>query len=158
MKKLCLILLCYIVVFSLCSCSNSTDNQNTKIEPITLTTDNVEDYVSFRGEFIDSEAQSILELKYVSESTIDFQAYSVKKGSFDNVEITIKANISEGGSLGSFRLKNTDDSSVIITFNMPSSGAYSSKYEIECDNYSGVLEGSCTFEVISVSGTFLPEN
>ena len=124
---------------------------------VELTTENIGDYIAFSGEFTESEYHQTL-LYYVSTSTLDFQAYSTVSGTFENVEITVQANIEDTGSLGeSWHLADTDDSAVEFTFKMPSNGEYAHSYSIECDRSTNKLTGSCDFTVVSVSGTYISD-
>lgn len=151
MKKLLSLMLAAALALSLTACGGSK-----KPQEIELTTENIGDYISFSGEFTDSEYHQTL-LYYISTSTIDFQAYSTTAGTFNNVEITLQANIDNEGAIGEkWRLADTEDTGVEFTFKMPSSGDYSHSYGIECDRNTSRLKGSCDFTVVSVSGTYTP--
>lgn len=139
------------------SAATETSAASPSPAPVELTKYNVGNYIAFRGEYTDSEYHSSI-LYYVSTSTIDFQAYGTSSGSFNNVEITVRAKIDSDlqGVGEKWHLTDTDDNEVEFTFRMPSSGDYSSSYGIECDRNSRTMAGSCDFEVIAVTGKFIP--
>lgn len=151
MKKALALILTAALALSLAACGGSK-----KPQEIELTTENIGNYISFSGEFTDSEYHQTI-LYYVSTSTIDFQAYSTAAGAFSNVEITLRANIDNEGAIGEkWHLADAEDTGVEFTFKMPSSGDYSHSYSIECDRNTSKLKGSCDFTVVSVSGTYTP--
>lgn len=167
MKKVISIVVSLALLFSLVACSsnggNSSQGENAKpetnkgSEAVQLTVDNISDYISINGEFTDAEYHQTI-LYYVSTAKIDFQAYSTASGTFNNVKITVRANISETGALSEkFHLADSDNkNSVEFEFTMPANGNYNHTYSIECDRYSGKLSGSCDFTIVSVSGEFMP--
>lgn len=153
MKKLFALMLAATLTISLISCGGGSE----KPKEVELSKDNIADYISFSGEFTDSEYHQTL-LYYVSTSTIDFQAYSTVSGTFENVEITVRANIDDTGAIGEkWHLADSDEEGVEFTFKMPASGEYSHSYGIECDRNTNRLKGNCDFTVISVTGTYIPE-
>jgi hypothetical protein len=173
MKRLFLsVILSIAMILSLTACGSANNSATETKEaepaiselaapaPIELTSSNVEDYIAFRGEFTNSDYYSSL-LYYISTSTIEFQAYGTAVGSFDNVEITVLAKIdgAKNGMAGEkWHLAGTDDEAVKFSFRMPTSGDYSSSYGITCNRNSMIMAGSCDFEVISVTGEFIPAN
>ena len=135
-----------------------------KPEPVQLTLDNIDDYISIRGEYKNGEwhtSEAYAWSNDVSTADLDFQAYSTVAGSFNNVEITVRADLSahEWGTKEKWHIDGSDDDSKVeFSFKMPASGEYSSTYKIKIyDNY-GELEGSSILEIVSVSGTFTPED
>lgn len=102
MKRTIAILLALLIVLSLAACGGGGSGGNASTpapstpEPtpasIELTKSNIKDYISFSGEFTNSDYHQTL-LYYVSTSTIDFQAFSTVAGSFSNVKIKVRVNI-----------------------------------------------------------------
>ena len=150
-----ILLAAFTISMAACGGGNEKTGSDTK-EEVLLTKENIGDYISFSGEFVDSDYHKSL-LYYISTSTLDFQAYSTVSGTCENVEITVRANIDDTGALGeSWHLVDTDDSAVEFTFTMPSNGNYTHSYSLECNRSTAKLKGSCDFTVVSVSGTYIP--
>ena len=159
MKKMNSITLILTMILTLCLAGCGKKSSSEKPEPITLTKVNVGDYISIRGEYKNGEYHSTL-LGYVSTADLDFQAYSTVSGTFDNVEITVRANLSDKhGAASHWHLVGADDETEVdFTFKLPASGEYSSSYKIECDRYTWALSGNSDLTIIRVSGTFTPNN
>ena len=90
---------------------------------------------------------------------LDFQAYSTVSGSFENVEITVRANLKDKeGSLGEqWHLVDSENKdNVEFTFKLPASGEYTSSYSIECDRNTWSLSGNSELEIVAVSGSYTP--
>ena len=156
MKKLLALMLAAALALSLTACGGGDGSGAAASKEVELSTENIEDYIAFSGEFTDSEYHKTI-LYYVSTSTIDFQAYSTVSGTFENVEITLRADIDDTGAFNEqWHLVDSDEPGVEFTFKMPANGTYSHSYGIECDRNSGKLKGSCNFTIVSVSGTYLP--
>lgn len=155
-----------VLCLSLCACSSSINTTKNELvdtapnEPIALTTENIDDYISIRGEYKNGGYHSDF-LYYTSTADLDIQAYSTVSGSFENVEITIRANLDDKAGAGSekWHLADSDnEDSAEITFKLPASGEYTSSYSIECYRNTWTLSGSSDLEIISVSGTYVPNS
>ena len=80
-------------------------------------------------------------------------------GSFENVEITVRANLKDKeGSLGEqWHLVDSENKdNVEFTFKLPASGEYTSSYSIECDRNTWSLAGNSELEIVAVSGSYTP--
>ena len=164
-KILCLMLVCFLTICFV-SCENTgSENANLDLTEIDLTADNIKNYVDFTGEFVDGKYESFY-FFYVADATLEFQAYPVVAGNFNNVEIVLKVigldSTFEGGALGEkWHLSDAtekDRTHIKITFKLGADGKFSKNYSVTCDRCSGILEGGCTFEIVSVTGTFTPSN
>ena len=158
MKKFISLLLAIILCFSMCACGASSAPAAPKA--VELTKDNIGDYISISGEYKNGDYHSTI-LYYVSTADLDFKAYSTVAGSFSNVEITVRADLSEktGALSEKWHMADSEDKSKVeFTFKMPASGDYSTSYSIECDRATWKLSGSAKLEIVSVSGTFTPNN
>lgn len=155
MKKLIALLMTLVICLSLCACSSSINT--TKNEPIALTTENIGDYISIRGEYKNGDYHSDL-FYYTATADLEFQAYSTVSGSFENVEITVRADLSEQrGNLEDWHLVGSEDEdNVEFTFKLPAKGEYTSSYSIECYRNTWKLSGNSDLEIVSVSGTYIP--
>lgn len=156
--------LAIILCLSMCACggSGSTAAPTEPAAPkeIELTKDNIGDYISISGEYKNGDYHSSL-LYYISTADLEFKAYSTVAGSFSNVQITVRADLSEkNGSLSEkWHMADSEDKSKVeFTFKMPANGDYSTSYSIECDRATWKLSGSAKLEIVSVSGTFTPNN
>lgn len=156
MKKLLALMLAAALALSLVACGGGDGSGGAASKGVELTTENITDYIALSGEFTESEYHQTI-LYYVSTSIIDFQAYSTVSGSFENVEITVRANIDDTGVLNEqWHLADSEEPGVEFTFKLPANGNYTHSYGIECDRNSGKLKGSCDFTIVSVSGTYMP--
>lgn len=156
MKKTISLALVLLLCLSLCACGSSTEKN--KKEPVILTTENIGDYITVCGEYKNGDYHSTL-LYYVSTADLDFQAYSTTSGTFENVEITVRADLSEkaGAINEKWHLVGSDNkNSVEFTFKLPASGEYTSSYSIECNRATWKLSGSSKLEIVNVNGTFTP--
>lgn len=169
MKKALSLVLILTMCLSFCACGNSNNKTKQKVlstpetttkKSIRLTTDNIDDYIAIRGEYKNGKYHRDFLDYYISTADIDFQAYSIASGTFDNVEITVNVDLSEKeGALGNkWHLTNSESRNVEITFKMPANGEYSSTYSIECDRSTAKLSGSSKLEIVEVSGIFIPNN
>ena len=157
MKKIIAMLLVLVLCLSICACSSTPSTPSTPKE-IELTKDNINEYISISGEYKNGDYHSSL-LYYISTADLDFKAYSTVAGSFSNVEITVRADLSEkDGALGEeWHMADADDNSKVeFTFKMPANCNYSTSYSIECDRATWKLSGTAKLEIVSVSGTFTP--
>jgi len=141
-----------------------TNENTTKIESIDLTVSNLEQYIQLDGQFIDG-TYSMGGIINRARATLDFQAYPVVSGKFNNVEITLiaKSNANAFTYMNSFgnywhlAEDDKDTKSIKFSFRLGIDGKYSQKYSVECLNNTGVLAGKSDFELLSVTGTFIPE-
>ena len=137
----------------------NTESQNA----IELTKDNIKKYIRFDGEFSNSRYDGKKELE---QATLEFQAYPVVQGQFNNVEITLR--VSSYNEYYEFlerhgyywHLAGTDSSikNIELSFSLGADGRFSKNYSVECSTYIyGDLIGSGIFEVVSVKGSYIPE-
>lgn len=152
MKKCIFIVLLFAVILTFIACEEpGEENKDEKEEDktVTLTEDNILDYVYFEGEFVDYKRLMAMGLCIGSNAAFDFKAHAIVGGTFENVQITLRFKTPSGV----WRLE--ENGAELFTFKMPASGEYSSKYKIT-SNGGTSLSGKCEFSVISVSGTFKP--
>lgn len=164
MKKILVILLSASLFLSLAACTapNLDGASETKScpQPVALTKENIGDYISIRGEYKNGDYHAGA-ITNISTADLDFQAYSTVSGSFENVEIKVRANLSEHqGALGErWHLVNSENKdSVEFSFKLSASGEYSSSYSIECYRNTGRLAGNSELEIIAVSGSYMPNS
>lgn len=152
MKKILNLILAVVMCLTFVACGGESEP-----ETVELTKENIGEYIEIRGEYKNGDYHSGI-LYYTSTADLDIQAYSIVSGTFDNVKITVKANLKDKGEdiMGKWHLADTDGDSVTITFSMPSSGTYSSSYSIECIRNTRKLSGTSNLEIIDVSGTYTP--
>ena len=164
MKKLIALMMALVMVLGMVGCGGSTQEPPKEIE---LTKSNILDYVQFDGEFTNWKYTSIYTgLVGTAEATLEFQAYPVASGKFNNVSITLVATSDDssftyGNRYGNYwHLSDADGDTneIKIDFMLGIDGRFSKNYSVECsNNNSGKLNGSCDFTIISVSGTFIPD-
>lgn len=160
MKRVIIALLVVSMLFMFTGCQNPTEeekNDEKESSVVTLTKENIGDYVTFEGEVIDYDKWQVKGMPYMTgaEATVDFKAHAIAGGSFENVEITLQIS---GYKYWDWHLSDDKDATRIkFTFKMPASGEYSSKYKVSNGQYVGTsLNGKCDFDVVSVTGTFKP--
>ena len=125
-KKLLVMLLTISLLLVLAACGSAGEEAQAKPEPITLTTENIGDYISIRGEYKNGDYHAGI-LFYTS--TLGEQWHLVDSENKDNVE---------------------------FTFKLPASGEYTSSYSIECDRNTWSLSGNSELEIVAVSGSYTP--
>jgi len=169
MKKAITILLAFAMVLSLAACGGTKAPEPTPeptpepVKEIELTKDNISDYVQFAGEF--TEGKYTKSIVNYADAVLEFQAYPVVAGKFNNVEITLDATSNDNtftymNSFGNYwHLSDADKDTkkIEFTFKLGVDGKFSKKYSVECLNNTGVLSGNSDFSVVSVSGTFKPD-
>ena len=74
-KKLLVMLLTISLLLVLAACGSAGEEAQAKPEPITLTTENIGDYISIRGEYKNGDYHAGI-LFYTSTADLDFQAYA----------------------------------------------------------------------------------
>lgn len=162
MKKLITLLFAIVMCISLVACGEKSTSKQTSNE-IQLTVDNIYTYLNITGKYEDSYYERGV-LYYSSYSTVALETYGVQSGTFENVVLEVKAQLPDGHSvLESWEVK-TDDSAynatdpTILSFSirLPSDGRFNDTHNIICEQNSDKLEGSCDFEIVSVSGKFVP--
>lgn len=165
MKQIISLILICAMLLSLCACGNteSKEEQGTEKESIELTKNNIMEYVKFDGEFTNGTYTKGSFVNW-AEATLEFQAYPVAAGQFNNVEITLIASSDDHtftymNSFGNYwhLAEESDAREIRLTFNLSVNGEFSKNYSVECSNNTGELSGNCNFTVSSVSGTFIPD-
>ena len=159
MKKFVALIISVVMALSVCACGGGS----TKAEAIELNSDNINEYVQFDGEFIDGKYT--MGIVNYAEATLDFQAYPVSAGKFNNVKITLIATSTDPAftymnNMGSYWHLSDDDKDtkdIQFSFTLGVDGKFSKKYSVECMNNTGKLKGSSNFKVVSVEGTFMPD-
>ena len=173
MKKAITILLSLVMVMSLAACGGggtTTPTPDPTQAPIatqeakiTLTKSNIKDYIQFEGEFVDGEYSK--GLINIAKAVLDFQAYPVAAGKFNNVEITVVASskdhtftyMNSFGNYWHLADADKDTQKIEFSFKLGIDGKFSKKYSVECLNNAGTLSGNSDFTIVSVSGTFIPD-
>lgn len=158
MKKLTSLLLALLMVLSFVACG-AGEEENEETKEVQLTKENLLDYVNFTGDF--KNARMLSGLGLIAAADIDFQAYPIEVGSFKNVEIVLKAtneqieNDTESGA--EWYLHGDDKKQIELSFKLGVDGKFSKEYAVESfwNIHETKLKGSCEFEILSVSGTFV---
>ena len=169
MNKLIAVICSIMFSLSLIACGNNNEKQSKSKEDVQvkedvqLTKDNIEDYIQFDGEFTNGEYT--MSIVNYANATLEFQAYPVVSGKFNNVEITLIASSDDStftymNGFGNYWHLTDDDrdtKDIKFTFRLGVDGKFSKNYEVECLNNTGVLSGGSDFSIVSVSGTFIPD-
>lgn len=163
MKHILTIVLVLVISMSLCACGGAKKEEEASKEPqkVELTSSNIEDYLTFKANFINGRYENLLGIMNYAKADMEVEAYSTVAGTYDNVEVTLKANMTEQDNyslIDQWHLEDTEDNEIKITFKMPSSGEYEATYPVECTGSTQRLNGIRDFTVISASGTFIPAN
>lgn len=176
MKKAIALFVSIMLCLALTACAGSNENANTQkseepvatatptpVEKIELTAANINDYVQFVGEFIDGEFTMGAILNWAT-ATLSFRAYPIAAGKFNNVDITLISYSDDSAftymnDFGDYWHLTGDDEAkeIRINFKLGVDGKYSQNYSVECLNNTDELGGSSNFEIVSVSGTFIPD-
>lgn len=161
------ILIILLVSSLLIACSDkpSRTNKNDD-EEIELTTSNIDDYIGLQGDFVDGDYTT----GYVNcaTSTLEIEAYPLEEGRFEDVEITVVCTSTDHGFTYMNQLGNywhlasatSDDErdEIRITLSIRPNGEFERSYAVECLNNTSCLDAPCDFDIVSVSGTFIPED
>lgn len=169
MKRIICALLIGVLFISFSACKDSNDNnmmvesnENSKIK---LTKDNIGRYLHFEGEFVENEWLSYIPGYGGAISTFKFHTYPISSGNFNHVKLVLKVVDMVKGRK---RLENTwhllsseqnykDQDYIEINFYLPADGGFAEEYRVACrDEYIPDFPDECKFEVMSVSGTFIP--
>lgn len=160
------ICVCFLMILNVASCANKNNSGKSPRNEIVLTTDNIEEYLCFEGDFLNGRLDG--KYVYTSEADLEFQVYPLRLGSFRNVKITliVSSNNSafertcwwdgEKYCFGYWHVKGAEEKwRIKLEFKVGVDGRFSKKYEVECFNKSSVLEGAAIFKVAEVSGSIV---
>lgn len=163
MKKVVTIILCCIVAIGLSACGGTSGGAS---KTIPLTADNITEYLSFDGSFINGTFTEGTIMNW-ADATLELQTYPVQDGTFNNVEITLIASSDDStftymNDLGNYwhleGAEEGEDKEIKITVSVPFDGRFQKKYAVTCSNNTGKLGGDCDFEIVSASGEFKPND
>lgn len=174
MKKIITIFLTCLLFINLTACSSENEeksgNSNEDSKIVTLTTKNIFDYLSFDGKYENYDnSQGYLDY-YYGYADLDFSIFPIESGSFKNVQIKMRINISSPG-VEKWRLDHDDPAydenyknSITATFKLPVDGKVDELYELSCFS---ATSSSCIerpefsindIQIISVTGEFEYDN
>lgn len=164
------------MILSLVACGGEKKEENEKKEAdeivggIKLTTANFEEYIFVYADYARGESGSRLYGRCYT-GTINFKATpcftfdSDMTGTFHNVKVVVRPRDSRWRD--EWHIKGDAKSRLEISFELDGNGEFSQEYEIE-DTYNGVycpvkytediVTTSIYFDVVSVSGTFVPDD
>ena len=143
--------------------TEETVEENKSVE---LTNSNIKQYVEFDGVFTNGGSEKAVLAGtfygYNSWAVLEFQAYPIVSGKFENVEIILTAQSDHDlftKELGWYIEGSDNEDEVVLSFRLGADGKYSRNYNIKMFDTmrSGTLNGECDFIVNSVSGTFIPD-
>ena len=158
MKRIFAFLLAFVLCASMCACNKDQSSPSSaENQAVTLTKENIHDYVLFSGEYVDYEYHKS-DITRVATASLDFQAKPKQAGSFNDVRIMIRIDIEENvTSLNKWKLEDDEDP-IMITIQLSADGTYEHSYSLEGPSKANELAGACNFEIISVKGTFTQSN
>lgn len=164
MKKIICAVLACILLFCVVACDSSEKVETTTVttrQDVTLTKANIGKYLVFDGSFVDGRTISVLGGYFVGTNTLEVKAYPIVSGKFQNVEITLLVTSDHYNFIGQYgykwHLEDSEDTQKIeITFHVSADGNFSKDYSVECPMIH-YLDGDAKFEVVSVSGVFIPD-
>lgn len=174
MKKTLAIIIAVIVaisaILSLTACGGGSSSENSsgsseeksENKTVDLNDKNILDYVKFDGSFTNGTHKT--GIVNSAEATLEFQAYPSAVGKFNNVKITLIAKSNDHAFTYMNDMGNywhlSDDSeakNIKFSFDLGIDGKFSKNYSVECLNNTGNLSGSAEFDIVEVSGSFIPE-
>lgn len=147
-----LVLLCFLA-----SCGNSS-TESTEIAEIELTTANIEDYLSFEFDYSKVERKKQLGISF-GYTDITLRTYATSVGMFNNVEVTVKIELTNGWSVASSdeAYGKNDTEALVCTFRLPNSGEYTTTHDLIASiRYKDPDTKNIKYTITSVSGTFIP--
>lgn len=159
MKKILALFVTIAMAFSMIACNASEPENTEKDAPaeIELTEDNILDYLEVELTFSDFDYEYIL-YTYFSSGDVNIHTYAVEDGTFSQVRLVVRpVNIPTYMGTQEWYPTGDSDADIEFEFRLPADGEYDSSINITCANNSGTLNGSCDFEIVSVSGTFIPD-
>lgn len=147
-----LVLLCFLT-----SCGNNS-TESKKSAEIELTTANIEDYLSFEFDYSKVERKKQVGLSF-GYTDLTLRTYATSVGMFNNVEVTVKIELTNGWSVSSSdEAYDKNDTEVLVcTFRLPNSGEYTTTHDlIAAVKYKDPDTQNIQYTITSVSGTFIP--
>lgn len=166
MKRTITFLLALIMALSLVACggSQSTTSEatvtQTTPEPskeVTLTKENIEQYLVFDFDYSDVERDSVMGLS-LGYTDLTTNVYSTQSGSFNNVKITMNIELDYGWSVkkGDKASSRSDKGFLTLDFRLPSNGSFTEKHELSASGAWSNPRSRVKYTITSVSGTFVP--
>lgn len=177
-KKLLTVCLALTMCVCLVACGDKKDEgstQNTtEKQEVELTPENVSQYLSFEANLMNGDYENVFGITNCATADMEIKAYSTATGSYDNVEVTVRPDLSADNTslTDKWHLKDTEatettettedteateDQDISITFKLSSSGDYNSSYPIACSGSTQELSGKRNLEVVSIKGKFIPQ-
>ena len=157
------ICVCFLMILNVASCANKNNSGKSPRNEIVLTTDNIENYLCFEGEFLDGR-----KVYLHSEADLEFQVYPLRLGEFRDVKVTLIVSSNDSAfertcwwdgetfRFGYWHVKEAEEKwRIKLEFKVGVDGRFSKKYEVECPQKSEILSGDAIFTVAEVSGCFL---
>ncbi|MCQ2529279.1 MAG: hypothetical protein MJ108_09230 [Saccharofermentans sp.] len=164
MKKIISIVLIVSMLFALCGCgdessandSSSKSDEQTKVE---LTVDNVEEYLEINCEYVNATREQNVVGQWLKESDIKIETYAITSGSFENVEITLRFDLSSSDKDENYHVQGNESLHTLESkFKVKANGDHDEVIgRMRCFSYINldVKSGNAPYEIVSVSGTFV---
>lgn len=152
MKKTFIFVLTLAMLLSLCACSAGS-------KEITLTVDNIDDYLAFEFDYSKVEKEKKLGISF-GYTDITMKSYAVSAGSFNDVKITVEIPLTNGWSVASSDEAYDENNPDVLTcsFRLPATGEYTNTHDlIAAVVYSNPDSNNIKYTITSVSGTFVPD-
>lgn len=169
MKKIFMLLLTLTLLSGMMSCANQKTQQKTEQttqqtttqttqSTITLTTDNIRDYLTIHGVYGKIERETKIGIPF-GYSDIKISTYPVVPGDFYNAEITLKLFLTDGWDVSSSDPAYSDnDGYLTTTIKLPPNGNTEKVHDLIASMvFSNHNNSYVNVRVVSVSGTFVPK-
>ena len=151
MKKIIALLLAALLCFTVCACGGAP-------KTVELTTDNIEEYLSFNFAYGDVERQTKLGISF-GYTDLTMKTYAISSGNFENVKITLSVPLKNGWAVSSSdsAYNKADSETLTITFTLPASGELTATHDLIASMvYSNPDNQNINYTITSVTGTFIP--
>ncbi len=163
-KILCLILV-FVLIFSLASCNGKTTGEDTAesvvstAKEIELTKDNIDDYLIISGQYSKIEREYSLGISFgYSDFTINVEP--AVSGKFNKASIVLRVKLTYGWSVSSSDPAYSESNEYLTTtIRLPYNGTKNEIHSLIASfAYDNHNNQNVEVEIVSVTGTFVPDN
>ncbi len=151
-----------ILLVPMCVFLSACSSQSKQPQPIELTIDNIEQYLTMQFEYMNFKSTRLGDSSLsVGSVELLLSTYTARSGSFDDVSITLEISTIgwKATSTDAAYIEEDDESTLILNFKLPSDGRYNETLKFGSFPTSSKPDLSyLMYTITNVSGTFIPAN